>query len=158
MLANGSIASFAGVGSDAIVDEGGQTQLFTVLNATLYVSDIGLKNGNGLDRNVTLGVAAGGAISASGVAPAVFVSGTTTFNNNIGNIGSAVSASDGAVASWNGTTSFDGSIAEGSGGAVSLQHGSSMSWSGQTSCTRNFANFGRALDSRDANFRFSGEY
>ena len=100
-LTDGSVVTVTGVGSGAIADGGGITQLFTVSNATLYLADIGLENGYGPgDYDVAAGN--GGAVWVGGVDSSVSCSGTTSFKNNAVENRGAVSSVDGPIASWRG--------------------------------------------------------
>ena len=100
-LTDGSVVTVTGVGSGAIADGGGITQLFTVSNATLYLADTGLENGYGPgDYDVAAGN--GGAVWVGGVDSSVSCSGTTSFKNDDAENGGAVSSVDGPIGSWRG--------------------------------------------------------
>lgn len=158
-LTDGSVVTIAGVGSGSIVDGGGTTQLFTVSDATLELSEIGLENGSGTDGNADISGGNGGAIGVSGPDSAVFCTGATSFNSNTANTGGAVSVKNGAVVSWTGGTSFHGNTAsQVFGGAVSVENGSSVSWDGRTNFTGNVASIrGGALYSNEGIVVFAGE-
>ena len=61
-LTDGSVVTVTGVGSGAIADGGGITQLFTVSNATLYLADTGLENGYGPGGDYNVAAGNGGAV------------------------------------------------------------------------------------------------
>ena len=132
VLTDGMMVTIAGVGTGAIVDGNGYTQLFTVSDSTLNLVDIALENGYGSGN--------GGAVWAGGVDSAVFCNGTTSFNNNEANTGGAVSIVDGALMSWSGDTSFTGNHAHPiNAGAVNVAGSATISASGRTNFTGNVA-------------------
>lgn len=134
--------SITGVGLDAVVDGGGTTQLFTVSNSSLYITNMGLENGYGYS---------GGAVAAIGVYSIVSFSGNTTFNYNVASSGGAVSVADGARGFWTGDSSFKGNNATGVyGGAVQALNGASISWSGDTIFAKNYARVGAGVFYSDA--------
>lgn len=156
-VTGGSVLNVTGVGSGALADGGGTTQLFTVANSTLNLANISLENGDGYSGDVS--GYSGGAVWAGGVDSVVSCSGTTAFSNNIALNGGAVSMEDGAVGSFSGDTLFNGNAANSVyGGAVMVATGASLSWSGHTNFTLNSAYVGGgALFSDGGNFSWSGE-
>eukprot|EP00904_Undaria_pinnatifida_P008212 jgi/Undpi1/4520/HiC_scaffold_18.g07874.m1 len=137
--------SIIGVGLDAVVDGGGTTQLFTVRNSSLYITNLELENGYGYS---------GGAVAAIGVYSIVSYSENTTFNYNVASSGGAVSVADGARGFWTGDSSFKGNNATGvyggagettfnggSGGTGGALHaaGSDVTWGGETNFFDNVA-------------------
>lgn len=156
-VTGGSVLNVTGVGSGALADGGGTTQLFNVANSTLNLANISLENGDGYNGDVS--GSSGGAVWAGGVDSVVSCSGTTAFSNNIALNGGAVSMEDGAVGSFSGDTLFNGNAANSVyGGAVMVATGASLSWSGHTNFTLNSAYVGGgALFSDGGDFSWSGE-
>lgn len=146
----------------ASIDGGGSKRLFTVVNSTLYLSNVHVRSGS---ANV------GGAIAASGSSlhlkqtsfrdnvavgdgGALFLrdnsslswSGPTSFEGNrAGSCGGALYAQGGSVVSSSGGTNFSDNAAGATGGAVSLQGGSRGSWDAQMAFSRNKASSGGAV-------------
>lgn len=129
-VVDGTVLSVMGIaeeGSSAVADGGGINQVFIVMNASLYVTDLQFTNCSGR---------VGGAIAAS--------NSTLTFQNtefwyNNANFGGALFSRESSTVSWSNSTAFLGNSAEFSGGAIFMANGSSISWSGRTDFSGNTA-------------------
>lgn len=158
VVPDGTVLNLTGVGSNAIIDGGGISRLFTVVNASLHVVDMTMTNGSSVS---------GGAIYASGSTLTFHRStfaGNTAFRN-----GGALLISDGSHVSFLdtnfsankafanggalylanvslavcvGRTIFHDNTAVIDGGALDVSEGSNASWVGATIFSGNSANYG----------------
>lgn len=127
VVPNGTVLNITGVGSNATIDGGGVSRLFTVLNASLVATDITMRNGSSLS---------GGAIYASG---STLLFHQTTFVDNIAyRIGGAVLISQASNASFHDTV-FETNSASVSGGALYISNDSRAYWTGSTRLNDNDA-------------------
>lgn len=156
VVPNGTVLNITGVGSNATIDGGGLSRLFTVLNASLVATDITMRNGSSLS---------GGAIYASGstltfhqttfadnvayrIGGALLVSldsnasfHDTVFETNTASVGGgALYLANDSRAYWTGSTGFNGNAAVTNGGAVRVSYGGKAFWAGVTTFSGNSAN------------------
>ena len=147
VVLDGTVLNLTGVGSTrALIDGGGTTGLFTVFNASLYVSNTTLVNGTStsggaiaalgskvsLSQTAFIGNAAtfdGGALFVARESTLACKEDTVFFNNSAGNRGGAVRASERSHATWTGGVSFTSNSAA-FGGAIDISSTSSVSWTG----------------------------
>lgn len=170
---DGTVLRITGMGSSATIIGGGTNRIFTLVNASLHLTKIMVRNGNAIS---------GGAIAASGsilvMNQTQFVGNTATihggalivsdgssffgrqvaFFNNTGGSGGALFLTDGSSALWEGETIFSGNTANRCG-ALSVNNRSYTYWVGATSFSNNTAfSHGGALRVTDASSAFwSGE-
>ena len=154
-VVDGTVLRITGVGSSPIINGGGASRIFTVVNASLHLAGVMVKNGKAisggaiaasgsiLSLNDTVfygNIAAiyGGAVEVSG-GSSVF-SGEATFLNNTAGSGGAMYMTDASSASWTGNTTFSNNVAERSG-ALHVGRRSSVSWAGATVFFGNVASF-----------------
>ena len=165
VVVDGTVLSITrGEGSNAILDGGGMTRLFRVVNASLQLNDVEIRNGSAtfggaiaaINSNLALnGIKFtsntandknGGAMFVFGASKVSFY-GETDFSHNQGhNSGGAVYVESSSVF-WNGVSSLFNNTANYSGGAVYIVKGSTVSWAEET----NFKgapsrNFNRAFE------------
>ena len=151
-----TVLTITGVGSGAVLDGGGKTRLFRVVNASLNLYGVEVRNGNAtfggaiaamgstltLSRTIFTGNMAndknGGAMFVYGQSNVSFHGRTGFFNNSSNYYGGAVYAVNSSV-SWNGVSSFSENSAAHSGGALCAVVGSTVSWAAETSFERNSA-------------------
>ena len=117
-VADGTVLAVTGADSSAVVDGGGSTRLFTVVNASVRLSGI----------NVTAGSSTvGGAIAASG--SSLTLDRTNLVGNSATINGGAVYAEGGSAVSCAGST-FSGNTAAVDGGGMFVAGGSAVSCGG----------------------------
>ena len=142
-----------GEGSNAILDGGGMTRLFRVVNASLQLNDVQVRNGSAtfggaivaMKSNLALngvkftGNTAndknGGAMFVYGASNVSFY-GETDFSHNKGNNSGGAVYMESSSVSWNGVSSFSDNTANFSGGAVYIVKGSTASWAEETNFKR----------------------
>ena len=115
-----TVLNISGVGSSNVIDGGGVTRVFTILKASLYMSDVDILNGN---------ATSGGAVAASGSSLAftrIAISGNTASIS-----GGGMLVSDASSAVFAGETVFSSNTAVW-GGAIAVTSGSNISWEGGT--------------------------
>ena len=131
----GTVLNVTGISSGAVMDGGGTTRLLTVVNSSLYVSNMVLFNG---------GSVSGGAIAAFG--SNIFVN-QTRFVGNIATLhGGAMILAEGSTATFSGQTDFFNNIATCRGGAVCVRDRSHATWANGATFSNNNASFGGAVD------------
>ena len=136
-------------GSPGYVDGGGRTRLFRVVNASLELHDLEVRNGGAAfggaikatSSNLTLSKTRltgnnatdgnGGAIFVDGGSNVSFDGESTFLNNSSNNYGGALYVVNSSV-SWKGVSSFSENSALSSGGALYVVNGSTVSWEGNT--------------------------
>ena len=136
-------------GSAGCVDGGGRTGLFKVVNASLELHDLEVRNGSAAfggaikatsstltlsktrftGNNATDGN--GGAMFIDGGSNVSFVGETMFLNNSSNNYGGALYVVNSSV-SWTGVSNFSENSALSSGGALYVVNGSTVSWTGNT--------------------------
>ena len=148
-VVNGTFFNVTGVGSSAEMDGDSTTRLFTVVNASLYLNNMNLSNGN---------ATGGGAIAASN--STLNFDGTGFAGNTASKDGGAIFTSEDSNVSFDGVTEFFNNSAS-SGGALHITASSIVSFTGETIFTDNG---GGALIVRDgsvvswtAEVTFSGQ-
>ena len=164
-VVDGTVLKITGVGSSPTINGGGASRIFTVVNASLHLAGVMVKNGKAissgaiaasdsiltLNHTVFFGNIAllyGGALEVSG-GSSVF-SRESFFLSNTAGSGGAVYMTDASSASWTGTTTFSNNVAE-RGGALHVGRRSSVSWVGVTAFFGNVASFiGGALQVTDS--------
>ena len=147
VVLDGTVLELTGIVSTrTFIDGGGTTELFTVFNASLVISNITLVNGTStsggaiaaLGSNVSLSQTAflgntatfdGGALFVAGESTLTCDGDTVFFNNSAANRGGAVRTSERSRATWTGGVSFTANRA-GVGGAVDVSSRSSVVWAG----------------------------
>ena len=148
-VVDGTVFNVTGVGSSAEMDGNSTTRLFTVVNASLYVSNMIVSNGN---------ATGGGAIAVS---KSTLIFNCTVFaENTASKDGGAILTSRDSIVSFDGVTEFFNNNAS-SGGALYITASSIASFRGETIFTDNV---GGALIARDgsvvswtAEVTFSGQ-
>ena len=164
-VVDGTVLKITGVGSSPTINGGGASRIFTVVNASLHLAGVMIKNGKAisggaiaasssiltLNHTVFFGNIAfiyGGAVEVSG-GSSVF-SRESTFLNNTAGSGGAMHLTGASSASWIGETTFSDNVAERSG-ALHVGDRSSVSWAGVTFFFYNVASIiGGALRVRDS--------
>lgn len=126
-VVDGTVLNVTGVGSNAVMDGGGTTQLFVVSNASLQLSNMNITNGYA-DR--------GGAIDAS--RSSLTFDWTAFVGNNARFNGGALRVTDGSSVLFSGKTSLVGNNAR-DGGALYVDTISSVSSTGSTTVAGNNA-------------------
>ena len=145
-----------GMGSDAVVDGGGNTRLFRVVNASLQLSNLEIRNGSAtfggaiaamastlnISRSNftgnTANVKNGGAVFVYGGSNVSFSGESGFFNNTSNYDGGALYVVSSSV-SWGGVSSFSGNSASLSGGALCAVVDSTVSWAAETTFRGNSA-------------------
>ena len=118
---DGTILHISGLGVGAVMSGNHEKRLVTVVNASLYLTNINIEFGAAL---------VGGAIAAS--ASRLTLNHTSFFGNQADGFGGALYVVDGSTASLVGdTTSFLSNKAVGAGGAIFVDGGSVFSWKGR---------------------------
>ena len=164
-VVDGTVLKITGVGSSPTINGGGAFRIFTVVNASLHLDGVMVKNGKAnsggaiaasgsiLNLNHTvfygnIAVIYGGAVEVSG-GSSVF-SRESTFLNNTAGSGGAMYMTGASSAFWTGKTTFSNNVAE-RGGALHVGRRSSVSWAGVTVFFGNVASFlGGALQVTDS--------
>ncbi|CAM9947262.1 unnamed protein product, partial [Ascophyllum nodosum] len=155
-IADGTVLNVTtGDANSAIIGDG-QTRLFTVVNASLYLQNITVSNGNAIyggaiaasrssltfDR-VTFGsnnaIMSGGALSLSDGTIAVFRK-EAVLSNNTAHEGGAIYVTGGSNVSWMENTMFsENSATLSDGGALYVTNGSSVIWTASSYFLNNSA-------------------
>ena len=168
VVVDGTVLNITGgEGSNAILDGRGMTRLLRVVNASLQLNDVEVRNGSAtfggaiiaMKSNLALngvkftGNTAndknGGAMFVYGASNVSFC-GETDFSHNKGNkSGGAVYVESSSV-SWNGVSSFSDNTANCSGGAIYVVKDSTVSWAEEI-------NF-KGASSRNFNRTFEDDY
>ena len=156
VVTSGTVLNITRVGSSAVLDGGGNTRLFRVLNASLQLNDVEVRNGNAtfggaiaaiestviLNRTSFIGNTAtnknGGAMFVYGGSNVSFSGKTDILNNTSAYDGGALYVANSSV-SWDGVSNFSGNSAAHSGGALCAVVGSTVSWAAVTTFTENYA-------------------
>ena len=133
-VVDGTVFNVTGVGSSAEMDGNSRTRLFTVVDASLYVSNMIVSNG------IATG---GGAIAASN--STLTFSRTVFAGNTASKDGGAIFTSEKSIVSFEGVIEFFNNNAP-SGGALYITASSIASFTGETNFTDNV---GEALSVRD---------
>lgn len=159
-IANGTSVNITGVGSDAGMDgQHATTRLFMVDNASLYMSNMRVMNGNSsvggaiaaarstvvLDSSYFIGNNAsmfGGALYVDDFTNVSMIGGTHFIENYAMEDGGAVYLDDAAKILCTGETVFENNTADNYGGAVALVGGSSILWDGAVVFSGNRASGG----------------
>lgn len=129
---DGTEVSIAGVGEDATADGMGVTQLFTMINASLHLTNMTISNGAGQEAG------GGGGMSA---ARSHITLSMATFVNNSANTGGALLAIDNSDVSCVKSIFFSENTAATSGGALYLGGNSRFSCTGQSTFFNNSATY-----------------
>ncbi|CAM9803925.1 unnamed protein product, partial [Ascophyllum nodosum] len=157
VVTSGTVLNITGsVGSRPVLDGGGNTRLFRVVNAYLQLNDVEVRNGSAMfggaiaainstvilnrtsfiDNTAT--TKSGGAMFVYGGWNVSF-SGKTVFSNNTsGYDGGALNMVNSSVY-WDGASGFSKNSAAHSGGALCAVVGSSVSWAAEATFTENSA-------------------
>ena len=160
---NGTVLNVTGCDADSAIIGDGQTRLFAVINASLHLQNIAMRNGT---------ADYGGAIAASGSSlifkgiifsnnrafssgGAMYLSNSVTvsfgeditFLNNTSFQGGAIFMTGGSNATWLGNTfcSMMNVATSGSGGGLYVANGSTVTWKGASYFLANRASLGGAL-------------
>ena len=134
VVVNGTVLNVYGSGPNAAIDGNGITRIFTVVNASLSLSNITLANGN---------ATSGGAIAA--VNSTLSFRQTTFYGSIASSNGGALLVSNGSNASFNGDTTFWNNTAGGNSGALYVSGGSASTWLGDAMFSNNIAANGGAI-------------
>eukprot|EP00903_Cladosiphon_okamuranus_P011652 g10960.t1 len=124
-IVGGTVLNITGVGSSAGMSAGGTKRLFTVINASLDMSDLNISSGSAI---------IGGAIAASG--STLNFSRTAFVGNSVSVYGGALYIKNGSRVRFDGHTTFAGNFAP-AGGALYAEDGSEASWAGETTFSNN---------------------
>lgn len=156
VVPNGTVLNITGVGSNATIDGGGVSRLFTVLNASLVATDITMRNGSSLSGGAVYASGStllfhqttfvdnvayriGGALLVSQASNASFHD--TIFETNSASVaGGALYLANDSRAYWTGSTGINGNAAVTNGGAVRVSDGGKAFWAGVTTFSGNSAN------------------
>ena len=166
-VSHGTVLNISGIGppSSAVINGGIQTRLLTVINASLYISDVDLSSGSSVvggaiaasSSNVTLtrtsfsgnrASGMGGAIYAVSDSSVLFYGNETTFlNNSAGGYGGALYVSGSSIIRFNGQETYVlHNTAENDGGAIAIEQ-SELSWHGNAFFANNTSGaFGGAMN------------
>ena len=156
LVIDGTVLNITGVGSRAVLDGGGKTRLFRLVNASLQLTDLEVRNGTAtfggaiaaMDSNLTISRSSflgntaqdknGGAMFVYGGSHVFFDGETGFFNNSSNNYGGALFVVNSSVV-WNGVSTFSVNSASHSGGALYTAVGSTVSWQAETTFRGNIA-------------------
>ena len=173
---DGTVMSVTGIGSNVTIDGRGNQGLLTTWNASLYISNMVLINGNstsggaiaalGSEVSLSRTIFSGNVATFSGGALFMGEGSTLTcgdetrfYNNSAVHRGGAISLRGRGNATWTGAVKFVSNSA-GIGGAVDISFGSSVSWSaggGSTFLSNNAIVFGSGLNIfTDSSARWEG--
>lgn len=145
----GTLLNVTGVGSEAGVDGRGATSAFTVINASLFMKNMRISNGDS---------PAGGAIAVTG---SIVVLEQVSFLNNTANFGGALYVDYASVVSFSGETLFENNTAVDRGGAMYVSGGSTVTWVDSTAFDDNeidgWGNGGALFVTDSSVVRWSGE-
>lgn len=131
---DGTVLNLTGNGSNALMDGGGSTGLFNIVNASLYVNNIALVNGSSIS---------GGAIAAFNSSVSLD---QTMFIGNVAKVyGGALYAVGGSTVAGSGQIRFDNNSATRGGGALYARNNSHVSWRSGTIFSKNSAGIGGAM-------------
>ena len=156
-VTSGTVLNITGsMGSSAVLDGGGNTRLFRVVNAHLQLNGVEVRNGSATFGGAIVAIAStiifnqtsfigntatnksGGAVFVYGGSDVSF-SGKTDFLNNTSSYdGGALYVVNSSV-SWDGVSNFSGNNAARSGGALCAVLGSTVTWAAETSFRENSA-------------------
>ena len=156
VIEDGTAITIVGAGSGAVIDGGGITRLFRVVNASLQLNNLEVRNGNATFGGAIAAMAStliiggtnftgntaneknGGAVFIYGGSKVSFSGETVFFNNTSNYDGGALYVFNSSV-SWGGVSSFSGNSASHSGGALCAVVGSTVSWAAETTFRGNSA-------------------
>lgn len=127
-VGGGTMLNITGIGERPTMDGKASTRLFTVVNASLHVSNVDIVHGASI---------VGGAIATAG--SVVTLNRTAFVGNTVRYRGGALFVSSGSSVSFAGETVFSSNSANNSGGALVVADASSISFAGQTTFSRNSA-------------------
>ena len=156
-VTSGTVLNITGsMGSSAILDGGGNTRLFRVVNAYLQLNGVEVRNGSATFGGAIAAIAStiifnqtsfigntatnksGGAVFVYGGSDVSFSGETDFLNNTSGYDGGALYVVNSSV-SWDGVSNFSGNNAAHSGGALCAVVGSTVTWAAETSFRENSA-------------------
>lgn len=164
---NGTVLTILGVDIDSAIDGDGKYRLFSIVNASLHLSNITVKNGYakyggaiaGSRSNLTFNGVSFTGNNASNEGGAVFLTSSSTvsfgeesnFLNNDASDGGALFVRDSSNVLFAGNTSFlNNTASSGDGGGVSVAESSSVRWTGKSLFSSNRAgDDGGALHAAD---------
>ena len=156
VIEDGTAITIVGAGSGAVIDGGGITRLFRVVNASLQLNNLEVRNGRATFGGAIAAMAStliidgtnftdntaneknGGAIFVYGGSNVSFSGETVFFNNTSNYDGGALYVVNSSV-SWGGVSSFSRNRATHSGGALCAVVGSTVSWAAETTFRGNSA-------------------
>ena len=156
VIEDGTAITIVGAGSGAVIDGGGITRLFRVVNASLQLNNLEVKNGSAtfggaiVAMDSTLIISGtnftgnkaneknGGAVFVYGGSNVSFSGETVFFNNTSNYDGGALYVVNSSI-SWGGVSSFSGNSATHTGGALCAVVGSTVSWAAETTFRGNSA-------------------
>ena len=156
VIEDGTAITIVGAGSGAVIDGGGITRLFRVVNASLQLNNLEVRNGRATFGGAIAAMAStliidgtnftdntaneknGGAIFVYGGSNVSFSGETVFFNNTSNYDGGALYVVNSSV-SWGGVSSFSRNRATHSGGALCAAVGSTVSWAAETTFRENSA-------------------
>lgn len=154
-VSHGTVLSVTGVEPGAIIDGGGKTRLFRLLNASLHLNGMEIRNGSGTFGGAITAIGStlilnrtsfvdniatkknGGAMFLYG--SNVSFEGHTAFYNNSAYSGGSLFAVGSSNVSLEGVSSFRENVAAFSGGALGVVGGSTISWEAETTFAENYA-------------------
>lgn len=145
-VGGGTMLNIKGIGVRPTMDGNASTRLFTVVNASLHVSNVDIVQGASI---------VGGAIATAG--SVVTLNRTAFVGNTARYRGGALFVSNGSSVSFAGETVSSSNSANSSGGALFVSDGSSVSFAGQTNFSRNSADiYGGAVYASDSSVSWKG--
>lgn len=155
VVSHGTVLSVTGVEPGAMIDGGGKMRLFRLVNASLHLNGMEIRNGSTTFGGAIRAISStlilndtffvdnmatkknGGAMFLFG--SNVSFSGHTAFYSNSAYYGGAHFAVSNSNVSWEGVSNFTGNTAALSGGALGVVGGSTTSWATETIFEENAA-------------------
>ena len=156
VIEDGTAITIVGAGSGAVINGWGITRLFRVVNASLQLNNLEVRNGRATFGGAIAAMAStliiggtnftgntaneknGGAVFVYGGSKVSFSGETVFFNNTSNYDGGALYVVNSSV-SWGGVSSFSKNSASHSGGALCAVVGSTVSWAAETTFGGNSA-------------------
>ena len=158
VVADGTTLNITGsVGSSAVLDGGGRSRLFKVVNASLQLNEIEVRNGYATFGGAIVAISStltlrrtifasntakgknGGAVFAYSGSNVSFVEESTFLNNSSNSHGGAIYLVKNSTAYWENVSTFSDNRASNSGGALYVAEGSTAFWAAETFFTTNSA-------------------
>ena len=156
VIEDGTVLKIVGTSSDAVMDGRSITRLFRVVNASLQLNNLEVRNGHATYGGAIVAISStliisgasftgnkaneknGGAVFVSGGSKVSFSGETVFFNNTSNYEGGALHVVNSSV-SWGGVSFFSWNSVTHSGGALCAVVGSTVSWTAETTFRGNSA-------------------